>query len=467
MEKIINAVCYIYDMKHLISVVILFATLNSYGSEDSLMMRKISDEIMLNGKCYEDLRVLCKDVGHRLSGSPQAEKAVKWGEEAMKEAGADKVWLQPVDVPHWVRGNESLKFKYNGQKKYQSVQVLSLGNSIGTDGKILEGMIIKFNSFDEYDKAAEEDIKGNIVFFNYRFRQDFLYPFHGYGDAGPYRWHGPNKAAAKGAKALIIRSVSTGLDDYPHTGAMRYADSIQPIPAVAIGNTTADILEQECEKGTVEAQLMSECKMLDPVRSYNVIGEITGSKYPNKIVVVGGHLDSWDVGDGAHDDGAGCVQSIEVIRAFKKLGIQPEYTVRAVLFMNEENGLKGGYAYDDSATARGEEHIFALESDAGGFSPRGFGLDMDDDKKRQIRQYKDLFEPYGIYDFKHQHGGADISPLHRHGVPASGLSPDPQRYFDLHHTAADVFEEVNHRELKLGAVAMTQMIYLVSKYGLK
>ncbi|MCB9066101.1 MAG: M28 family peptidase, partial [Chitinophagales bacterium] len=294
------------------------------------------------------------------------------------------------------------------------------------------------------------------------------HPFHGYGDAGPYRWRGPSIASKKGAKALIIRSVSTGLDDFPHTGAMHYADDVKPIPAVAIGNTSADMLELKIKKGTAtEATITTECKMIGTKHSYNVIGEIKGSTYPNKYVVVGGHLDSWDVGDGAHDDGAGCVQSIEVIRAMKKLNIKPRYSVRAVLFMNEENGLKGGVAYDDSATAHGEEHIFALESDAGGFSPRGFGLAMDDYKKHQIKVYRELFVPYGVHDFEHSEGGADISPLHKHGVPASGLRPDPQRYFDLHHTNNDVFEQVNHRELKLGAVVMTQMIYLISKYGLK
>lgn len=422
---------------------------------------------MLHGECYEDLRYLCKSIGHRLSGSPQAAKAVEWAQEVMIETGADKVWLQPVNVPHWIRGKESLKIRFEGEKEFHEVTMLSLGNSVGTDGTLLQAPIVMFNSFEEYNKATPADIKGKIVFFNYRFRQDILHPFEGYGDAGPYRWHGPNKASSKGAKALIIRSVSTGLDDYPHTGSMRYADSVKPIPAVAIGNTTADLLEKHCLNGSAEAQLMSECRMLDSVRSYNVIGEIKGSTYPNKYIVVGGHLDSWDAGDGAHDDGAGCVQSMEAIRTFKKLGIKPRYTIRVVLFMNEENGLRGGYAYDDSAKARGEEHIFALESDAGGFSPRGFGLAMEEDKRAQIQQYRELFIPYGVYDFEHSEGGADISPLHRHGVPASGLMPDPQRYFDLHHTANDVFEQVNHRELKLGATVMTQMIYLISKYGLK
>lgn len=454
-------------MRKSILAIALFSVSYCAPAQDSVMFRSIHDNIMLHGTCYEDLRVLSKTIGHRLSGSPQAEKAIVWAQKALEAAGADKVWLQPVDVPHWVRGKESLKLKFTDSKEYKEVPMLSLGNAVGTDGKVLEAPIIVANNFEEFEKMPAKDVKGKIVFFNYRFRQDLPHTFEGYGDAGPYRWRGPNVASAKGASGVIIRSVSTGLDDFPHTGAIRYADTVQPIPAIAIGNTSADLLEQELSKGTVQAQIMSECKMLGTVRSFNVIGEITGSVYPDKYIVVGGHLDSWDVGDGAHDDGAGCVQSIEVIRTMKALNIKPRYTVRAVMFMNEENGLKGGLAYNDSALARKEEHILAIESDAGGFSPRGFGLAMDEGKRRHIRSYRQLFLPYGVYDFEHEEGGADISPMQRRGVSCAGLRPDPQRYFDLHHTANDVFEQINHRELKMGAVALTQLVYITSKYGLK
>lgn len=453
-------------MRKSIIALALLAISFSAAANDSLVFRNISSEIMLHGTCYENLRVLSKKIGHRLSGSPQAEQAIVWAQKALEEAGADKVWLQPVDVPHWVRGKESLKLKFAGSNEYKEVRMLSLGNAVGTNGKMLEAPVIIANSFEEFEKIPAKDVKGKIVFFNYHFRQDLVQTFEGYGDAGPYRWRGPSVASAKGAAAVIIRSVSTGLDDFPHTGAMRYADTVKPIPAIAIGNTSADLLEQELRKGTVQAQIMSQCKMLGTVRSFNVIGEITGSVYPDKYIVVGGHLDSWDVGDGAHDDGAGCVQSIEVIRALKALGMKPRYSIRAVMFMNEENGLKGGLAYNDSALARKEEHILAIESDAGGFSPRGFGLAMEENERRQIQSYRHLFLPYGVYDFEREEGGADISPMQRRGVSCAGLHPDPQRYFDLHHTANDVFEQINHRELKLGAVALAQMVYLASKYGL-
>jgi hypothetical protein len=443
-----------------------FAT-STATAQDSLVFRKISDDVLLHGTCYENLRVLCKTVGHRLSASPAAAKAVTWGEAAMKAAGADKVWLQPVDVPHWHRGKESLSLNING--KYEKVEALALGNTEGTGGKTLEAAIVMVRNYDEFKALPESTVKNKIIFFNYRFRQDFVNTFDAYSDAVTYRWASPNIAADRGAAAVIIRSMSTGVDDFPHTGSMRYFDSVtKKIPEMAVGNLTADKLELACKKGTVTARMMSEATMMpDKVRSYNVIGEIIGSENPEKIITVGGHLDSWDVGEGAHDDGAGCVQSIEVIRVFKALGLRPKYTIRAVLFMNEENGLKGGMAYADSAAARNEKHVLAIETDAGGFTPRGIGMEMPKVCRDKICAYRSLFMPYNVYDFDHDEGGADIGPLHRKlNVPVAGLLPDSQRYFDYHHTNADVFEAVNHRELKLGAITLAQLIWLVSERGL-
>lgn len=446
----------------------LLATQSYIGqAQDSVIFRNISDDILLHGNCYNNLRVLCKQIGNRISGSPQAAMAVDWGQKAMQDAGADKVWLQPVNVPHWVRGYERLGLRY-GRGKYKNVTMLSLGNSIGTDGKVLEARVIMVNSFDELNALPDDSVKGKIVFYNYRFKQDFVNTFNGYGDAGKYRGLGPINASKKGAVGVIIRSISTGEDDMPHTGYTHYVDTVKKIPAVAVGNYTADTLAAACKKGAVYAQIESKCKMMpELVQSYNVIGEIKGSQNPEEIIVVGGHLDSWDVGEGAHDDGAGCVQSIEVIRTLKALGIRPKRTVRAVLFMNEENGLKGGFAYADSAKANNEKHIIAIETDAGGFSPRGIGLEMKEEMKEQITRFRKLFLPYGVYDFEHDEGGADISLLAKQNIPLAGLMPDPQRYFDLHHTNNDVFEKVNHRELKLGAVVLTQFVYLMSEYGLR
>lgn len=392
---------------------------------------------------------------------------MQWGVQALKNAGADSVWLQPVWVPHWVRGTESLSLKPANAKTFSNVKMLSLGNAYGTDGKTLEAEVIMVQSIDEFKALKPADVRGKIVFFNYRFRQDLLSTFEGYGDAIKYRWMPPGLVSSKGGIAVVIRSVSTGQDDAPHTGMTRYYDTIPRIPAVAIGNTTADALEQHLKKGGLSARLTTNCKMIDSVLSYNVIGELRGSTLPAEYLVCGGHLDSWDVGEGAHDDGAGCVQAIEVIRTLKALNVRPKRSIRAVLFMNEENGARGGRAYADSAASKKEKHIFAMESDAGGFSPRGIGLDMDETKKSFVRrEYGPLFAAMNVHDFSLEEGGVDINPLKKLGVPLAGLVPDQQRYFDYHHTERDVFEAVNHRELRLGAATMAAMIWLVSEHGL-
>ncbi len=458
--------------KRILGSLLLLFSLGAHAQTDSAALQKISDDILLHGTCYDNLRTLCKTVGHRLSGSPQAEKAVLWGQQALQTAGADRVWLQPATVPKWIRGRESLKIDFgNG---LQEVPVLSLGNSHGTDGKDLSGNIVMAGSVDSLKAMSPEAVKGKIVFLNYRFRQDFVNTFRGYGDAAPNRSRAANAAAALGAKAVIIRSVSTGLDDYPHTGMMRYTDSTKKIPAVAIGNQSADALEKAFISGkTPRALLRSECRMAGTAPSFNVIGEIKGSEKPDEIIVVSGHLDSWDVGEGAHDDGAGCVQAIETIRTLKALGLRPKRTIRAVLWMNEENGVRGGSAYADSAAAKGEKNIFAFESDGGGHSPRGLTFEFPekypqkDSTRTRLTRLAEQMAFLGLYDFSGNHAGTDLEPLLENGQTVGcGLSPDPQRYFDLHHTAADVFETVNHRELKLGAAAMAGMAWIVSQNGL-
>lgn len=441
----------------------LSALVSNGQNADSVTFKNIATQILTQGKCYDDLLVLCKTVGHRLSGTEAASKAVAWGEMAMREAGCDKVWLQPVQVPVWHRGEEHLALQLSKGGEYIDVPLTSLGNSEGTNNRLVKAAIVMVRSFDEYKQLSRADVEGKFVFFNYRFRQDFPHSFPGYGDAVKYRWQSPEYIGDTKIAGVIIRSVSTGEDDYPHTGSTRYTKDNNKFPMVAIGNRSADMLEKACEKGNTAAMLRSNCGMQGMAMSYNVIGEITGSSKPKDYLVVGGHLDSWDVGEGAHDDGAGCVQSIEVLRTFKQLGIRPKHSIRAVLFMNEENGLKGGVAYADSAVAKNERHLFALESDAGGFSPRGIETTMSAKHRAKLKQYIPLFLPYGVYDFDKEGGGADVSPMKKSGTVVGELLPDSQRYFDVHHTDNDVFETVNHRELKLGAAAMAMMIYVVDQ----
>ncbi|AZA98328.1 M20/M25/M40 family metallo-hydrolase [Chryseobacterium joostei] len=451
MKKIVN-----------LSLITLGVTfLSGQTKEDSIQFNKISTETLNNGKGYNDLRELTKNIGHRLSGSEAYEKSVKWAELKLREAGADKVWLQEVMIPVWVRGKESLHIK-TSNGSWKNLKMLSLGNSEGTDGKDVSGEIIMVKSLEEYDLLPAEKVKGKIVFFNYPFNQGHVQTFIAYREAGAYRRTAASLTAKKGGKFAIIRSLSSAFDDVPHTGNMKYEDNIAKVPAVTIGNTTADELEALLRSQKITAKLNSNCGMKGEKLSHSVIGEITGKK-DQSVIVVGGHLDSWDVGEGAHDDGAGIVQSIEVIRTFKKLGIQNNHSIRAVCFANEENGTKGGKQYGKTAKESNEKHLFAIESDAGGFSPRGISLEMDDAKRNQIKSWVNLFLPYGVYNFEGKYSGSDIAPLHEMGVPTAELVPDPQRYFDIHHTAEDTFEKVNRRELLLGATVMTQLIYMIDK----
>ncbi|MEJ5048519.1 M20/M25/M40 family metallo-hydrolase [Chryseobacterium culicis] len=450
-------------MKKILGTSLLLFGMAAFGQskEDSIQFRKISTEILNNGKGYTELRELTKNIGHRLSGSEAYEKSVKWAEQKLRDAGADKVWLQEVMVPVWVRGKESLHIQASNGK-WKSLKMLSLGNSEGTGGKDISGEIIMVKSMEEYDKLPAEKVKDKIVFFNYPFSQSFIETFKGYGDAAKYRTTAASLTAKKGGKFAIIRSLSSAFDDVPHTGAMRYEDKVSKIPAVAIGSTTADELEVLLKGQKIMAKLNSNCGMKGEKLSHSVIGEITGKK-DQSVIVVGGHLDSWDVGEGAHDDGAGIVQSIEVLRTFKKLGLQNNHTIRVVCFANEENGVKGGIQYGKTVKEKNEKHLFAIETDAGGFAPRGIALDMDDAKRNQIKSWSSLFLPYGVYNFEERFSGTDLYPLHDMGIPAAELMPDSQRYFDIHHTEEDTFEKVNRRELLLGATALTQIIYMIDK----
>lgn len=432
-------------------------------TEDSGMIKKISDEILINGKAYENLRHLTKKIGGRLAGSPQMTMAEQWGEKVMQESGADKVIMQECKVPHWVRGGDD-KAKVTGGKE---LDVVALGNSMGSGKNGVKAEVLLVNSFDDLEKKKDQ-VKDKVVFYNYKFNPTFVQTFRAYGDASQYRGNGPSRAAKYGAKAVIVRSMSHSTDNNPHTGATRYVDSLPKIPAVAIGLRDADWLSEELQKGKLTVEIKTNGHFLDSAIGHNVIGELTGAEFPNEIITVGGHLDSWDNCEGAHDDGAGCVQTIEILRAFKAIGYKPKRTIRFVLFANEENGLRGGNKYAEEAKAKNEQHIFALESDAGGFTPRAFGFTMSEEQFQKVLQWKPLIAPYGCSEFNRGGGGADIGPLRR-AIPTTalgGLSPDSQRYFDIHHARNDVFENVNKRELELGAVNMAALIYLIDKYGL-
>ena len=448
-------------------ILMSFASVLAQQNQDSLMIKRISDEVFMNGKAYENLRFLCKKVGPRLSGSAGAALAVEQTARMLREAGADTVYLQPCMVPRWERGAKEIGRASLNNGQTMPLNIVALGNAVGTPVGGISAQVIEVKSFKELEALGADKVKGKIVFYNYRMDPRFISTFAAYGDAGVYRSAGPSRAAALGAVAVIVRTLSPVLDDNPHTGATKYEEGKPKIPAVAISTNGAVELSKAITEGKVgSVYLKTNCKMLEDVLSYNVVGEIRGAEFPSEVITVGGHLDSWDLAEGAHDDGTGCMQSIEIIRALKALGIQPKRTIRAVMFMNEENGLRGGTKYGEVAKTENKKFIMALESDAGGFTPRGFGFSADARQKEKIMSWKPLFHPYGASEFKEGGGGADIGPLRPLGTALIGLNPDSQRYMDLHHAKTDVFEAVSERELNLGTVVMAAMVYLVSQYGL-
>ena len=433
---------------------------------DSLNLRKIYDEALLRGQSYENLRYLTGNIGARLSGSPQAEQAVQWGKQTMEKLGFDRVYLQEVMVPHWVRGaKEKASFKA-GKGKSQDLAVCALGGSVGTAGK-LKAKVVEVRSWDELAKLPDDQVKGRFVFFNRAFDDRLIEPGAAYGGAVDQRGRGPIEAARRGAVGALVRSMTSAHDDYPHTGTTRYDDKVTKVPAAALSTIAADRLSAALKQDqNLEVELEMACQTLPEVKSYNVVGEIKGSKFPDEIITVGGHLDSWDLAQGAHDDGTGCVQSMEALRLLLATGLRPERTVRAVLFMNEENGNRGGTKYAELAKAAGEKHLAAIESDGGGFTPRGFGVEGSAAQVARLRQWSPLLAPYHAGDIAAGHGGTDIGPLKGQAQVLIGYDCDSQRYFDIHHTAADTFDKVNRRELELGGAGMASLIYLLSKYGL-
>ncbi len=444
-----------------------FSLLNAQNFQiDSIQVKKIYNEVLNNGNVYGNLRSLCKDVGHRLSGSNGAAKAVQWGKILLESYDLDNVWLQEVMVPHWVRGEvERLDFISNDNDIYRT-NCTALGGSIGTDGEVLSGNVIEITSWDQMEQLGEKVLSGKLVFLNRPMNPSFITTFHAYGSCVDQRHQGAVQAAKYGAIGVIVRSMTLKFDNNPHTGSMSYIDSIIKIPAVAISTVDAHNLSKLLKKDpNLTAKMKLSCKTLPDTLSYNVIGEIKGSTFPDQVIVVGGHLDSWDIGEGAHDDGAGVVHSIEVMSLFKKLGIQPKHTIRCILYMNEENGNRGGKTYASFVKKNGEKHIMAVESDRGGFSPRGFSVDGTAGQLAVVQSFERLFEPYQLHIFKKGYGGVDIGPLKDGKICLVGLVPDSQRYFDYHHAPTDVFENVNKRELELGAAALTSFIFLIDKYG--
>lgn len=432
---------------------------------DAANIKKIFDSALLHGKSYEWLRDLTSNIGGRMSGSPEAAMAVVWGEKVMKDAGLDSVWLQPATVPHWVRGEKEVAYYISNGKKV-NLAVAALGSSIATPENGITAQVIEVKTIKEAE-ALGEKAKGKIIFFNRPFDDTLINTFAAYGGCVGQRVFGAKAVGKFGALAVLVRSMTNRIDDYPHTGTMQYGDipKSEYIPTAAISTVAANNLSKSLkEDPTLKVFFKQSCKNLPKEKSFNVIGEIKGTENPEKVIVVGGHLDSWDLGDGAHDDGTGIVQALEVLHIFKTNNIKPKNTIRVVFFMDEEQGGGGAKAYADAAKLTNENHLGGLESDAGGHTPRGFTIDANSNNTKLLKSWKKLLAPYGLHDIMKGGSGADISPLKAEETTLVGYRPDSQRYFDYHHAATDTFDKVNKRELELGSASMASMIYLMDKY---
>lgn len=442
----------------------VFLSISSFSQTDSTFIRKVYDESLIRGKAHEDLKQLCKDIGARLSGSAEAQMAVEWSEKKMKEYAFDKVYLQEIKVPHWERGTKESAWIRTKTGKLIKLHLLALGGSIGTEG-LLQGEVVEFKTIDDLKKASGNEVKGKVVFINQEMDASQIQTFKAYGVCYAIRGNGAVEAGKLGAKAVVIRSLGLPLDDHPHTGSMHYETEIPRIPAGALATKDAQLLSEELKKGKVELVLEMDCRVFPDATSYNVIGELTGSKFPNEIITFGGHLDSWDTGEGAHDDGAGVIHCLEALRILKTMKYKPIHTLRVVFFMNEENGNMGGKTYATWVKEKGEEHIAALESDRGGFAPRGFSCDGSDMQVTFLKTFATYFREYDLHIFERGYGGVDIGPLKDSfpGIPCFGFVVDSQRYFDFHHAPSDVFESVNKRELELGAAGIASFLYLLDR----
>jgi carboxypeptidase Q len=444
----------------------LLVNLNAQD-QDSILIRRIFDEALTGRIGYENLRYLCKNTKGRISGTPQAAAAVEFTRQVMLDMELDSVYLQELMVKRWIRGPIEQAFVTSSKLGFHELTISALGTSVGTGEEGIAGNVVEVHSFGELEKLGRENIRGKIVFFNRPMDPTLINTFAAYGGAADQRTRGAAEASRYGATGVIVRSLTTSLDDFPHTGVMMYEEGIPKIPAVCVSTLGADRLSKLL-KGDPDLSLhiISNCTNFNEVISYNVVGELRGSVYPDQIITIGGHLDAWDTGEGAHDDGTGCIHAIEAVRLLKELGIQPKRTIRAVMFMDEEIAQRGAAKYAELARDNHENHYVAIESDGGGSTPLGFGFTAGKERIEGFLELEKYFIPYGISEFRRGGGGVDIGPLREFGTPLISIIPEMQRYFDYHHSPNDTFEQVNIRELQLGCAAIAALVYLIDKYDL-
>ena len=414
---------------------------------------------------WQQLSDLCRRYPRRLCGSEAAQGAVQYTLELMRRMDLDRAYLQEVMVKHWQRQPVEQALLQGARSQDRTIPICSLGGSVGTGPEGIRGKILEVEGLAELEQLSPPQVAGRVVFFNQAMNPTRLNTFRAYGEAVPQRIDGASAAGRRGAVAVLVRSVTNALDDFPHTGVMHYQSGVPRIPAVAISTLEAERLSRRLSSGEeVSIRFTTRCIQHPEKISHNVIGEITGSRYPDQIITVGGHLDCWDNSPGAHDDGGGCIQAIQVLSLFKACGIRPRHTLRAVMFMDEEVAQRGGLAYAREALGNGERHVAALESDRGVFTPRALGVSDGKIGFNRVKKYQHLFTPYHIAIIPGG-GGVDIGPL-KNGFPKitlMSLIPDDARYFDFHHSAADTPDQVHPREMQLGTAAMACLVYLVDR----
>jgi len=437
----------------------------SAQNADSIAIKRIFSDALTDTTSYHNLRNLTGHYGGRIAGSAQSLKAVKWAEQVLKNMGLDTVFLQECKVRHWERGEKESGKVISVKAGNHDLNICALGGSLPTAGNGLTAKVVEVKNYDELKKLGREKVSGKIVFINHPADPSLYNTFAAYGGVAGYRVRGAVQVAYYGAVAMIDRSSTTSHDDFPHTGIQHYADTVNKIPALSVSTNDADNLSRWLKTDPdLTVFLKASCNELPETASYNVIGEIRGTEHPEEIIAFGGHLDCWDICQGAHDDGAGVVQTIDVLRLFKSLNLKTKHTIRVIVYMDEEMEQRGAKAYSEAV--KGRKHIAAIEADRGSFTPWGFSIDAADEQIKKVQSWKNLLLPYGLFYFEKGGSGVDIRDLKSQGVPLFGLVPDSQRYFDYHHSVNDSFDKINIRELQLGTGAIAALVYLIDRYGL-
>ena len=455
-------------IKPLIIVLLLLLIFSANAQQtDNAVLKAIYQNALSSNEAYKNLTELCTKAKGRLMGSAESELAIQLLQAQLLNIHPDTCYRQAYTSPSWRCKSPAQALVQYGSKK-ESLRVVNLGLSGSTPAEGVKAGVLEVQSLKQLDTLGSKAIKGKIIFFNRPMDNTRLNSFAAYGGAIDQRSGGASKAAQYGAVAALVRSLSTEPNDFPHTGVSHYKDGVEHIPNIAVSTNDANKLSQliKTNRG-LQVWIKSDTETLDTVHTANLIAEIKGSTHPDKVILIGAHMDSWFNTPGAHDDGTGCAQMIDVIRIFKQLNIHPENTIRLVLFMDEEMYQSGSKVYAAFAGAEKKVHIASIESDAGGAIPLGFGIDAPDSVVSSIKKLAVPLIDYGVYETEKGYGGVDIDPLKEFGVPLIGLTTNSQRYFDYHHSANDTVSNVSRREMQLGTAAIASLVYLIDKHGIK